>query len=273
MDCLARVGLARQGLMDDSHIRSSDLSYFISLRSGYVSLRQEGRCIIQPYNPYRFSRQFGFVQNVPGKLKERHQSRSLQDVYIHWESCTRACTNASITLPAKDEFKNNPVTRAYVSWWSRVHYEDLGMASDTNSSHFRHEASKEGCSAVLMQLVPFDCANATLLQDRPVVPARQRLCLPSSRLDISEEAGDEVDSREDGLVLRQCQQALNKRLFEVTQVDSNVNFRHKKREVFRLPQSDGRTSFEEDVCISFPSMTSSSSIILVFAFNASLCLL
>ena len=49
MDRLARVGLTRQVIVDDSDLRSSDLSYFISLRSAYVSLRQEDRCIIQPF--------------------------------------------------------------------------------------------------------------------------------------------------------------------------------------------------------------------------------
>ena len=111
------------------------------------------------------------------------------------------------------------------------------------------------------------------MQDRPVVLARQYLCLPSSHLDAFEEAGDEVDSHEDGLVLRQRQQVLNKRLFEVSQVDSDVNFRHKKREVFRPPQSNGRMSFEEDVCISLPLMISSSFIILAFVSNTFLCLL
>ncbi|CAN6561887.1 unnamed protein product [Malus baccata var. baccata] len=217
--------------MDDSYLHSSDLSYLISLRSTYVSLRQENRCVVQPYNPHRFSRQFGFVQNVPGRLKEKAQSESLQAVYMHWESCTRACTNAYITLPAKDEFRGNPVTRVYARWWSKVHHEDLGMASGTNSSHSRHDALKEGSFATPMQLVPFDCASATPLQDRPVVLVRQRLCSSPHHLDASEEAGDEVDSYEDGLVLRRRQQVLNKRPLEVTQVDSDVNFRHKKKEV------------------------------------------
>ncbi|CAN6697047.1 unnamed protein product [Malus baccata var. baccata] len=222
--------------MDDSHLRSSDLSYLISLRSAYVSLRQENRCVVQPYNPHRFSRQFGFVQNVPGRLKEKAQSESLQAVYMHWESCTRACTNAYITLPAKDEFRGNPVTRVYAHWWSKVHHEDLGMASGTNSPHSCHDALKEGIFATPMQLVPFDCVSATPLQDRPVALVRQRLCSSPHHLDASEEAGDEVDSYEDGLVLRQRQQ-----------VDSDVNFCHKKKEMFRPPQSDGRVSLEKDV--------------------------
>ncbi|CAN6716509.1 unnamed protein product [Malus baccata var. baccata] len=233
--------------MDDSHLHSSDLSYLISLRSAYVSLRQENRCVVQPYNPHRFSRQFGFVQNVPGRLKEKAQSESLQAVYMHWESCTHACTNAYITLPAKDEFRGNPVTRVYAHWWSKVHHEDLGMASGNNSSHSRHDALKEGSFATPMQLVPFDCVSATPLQDRPVALVRQRLCSSPHHLDVSEEAGDEVDSYEDGLVLRQRQQVLNKRPLEVAQVDSDVNFRHKKKEVFRPPQSDGRVSLEKDV--------------------------
>ncbi|KAM1935121.1 hypothetical protein ACFX15_019222 [Malus domestica] len=41
MDRLARVGSVRRDNMDDSHLHFSDLSYLISLRSGYVSLWQE----------------------------------------------------------------------------------------------------------------------------------------------------------------------------------------------------------------------------------------
>ena len=273
MDYLARVGSVRRGIMDDSHLRFSDLSYLVSLRSGYVSLRQEDRCIVQPYSPHRFSRQFGFVQHVPGKLKEKNQLDSLQAVYMHWESCTRACTNASVTLPAKDEFKSSPVTRAYVSWWSKVYYENLGMASGTNSSHSHLNVLKEGCSVVPTQLISFDCASAATLQDRPVVLVPQCPRLSSQHLDVSEEAGDEVDSHEDGLVLRQGQQVLNKRRLEGAQADSDVNFRHKKKEVFRLPQLDGSVSFEKDVCIFFSLMTSSAFIVLAFASNSFLCFL
>ncbi|KAM1286392.1 hypothetical protein ACFX2J_000455 [Malus domestica] len=215
MDRLARVGSVQRDIMDDSHLHFSDLSYLISLRSGYVSLRQEDRCIIQPYSPHRLSRQFGFVQNVPSTLREKARSESLQAVYMHWESCTRACTNASITLQAKDEFKSNPVTRAHVRWWSKVYYENLGTASGTNSSHSRHDASKEGCSVVPTQLVPFDCASVTPLRDRPMVLAHQHLRLSSPHLDASEEVGDEVDSHGDGPVLRLRQQVLNKRSLEV----------------------------------------------------------
>ncbi|KAM2298627.1 hypothetical protein ACFXTI_000579 [Malus domestica] len=205
MDPLARVGSVRRGIVDNSHLRSLDLSYLISLRSRFVSLRQEDQCIVQPYSPHRFSRQFGFVQNLPGKLKEKNQSASLQAVYMPWESYTRACTNAVITLPAKDEFKSNPVTRVYARWWSKVYYKNLGMASGTNSSHSSNDMSREGCHLVPMLVVALDCTSAAPLQDRPVALAPQRPCLSPRHPDASEEAGDEVDSHEDGFILQQRQ--------------------------------------------------------------------
>ncbi|CAN6680078.1 unnamed protein product [Malus baccata var. baccata] len=191
--------------------------------------------------------QFGFVQNLPGKLKEKNQSASLQVVYMHWESCTRACTNVVITLPAKDEFKSNPVTRVYARWWSKVYYKNLGMASGTNSSHSGNDMSREGCHVVPMQVVALDCTSVAPLQDRPVALAPQRPCLSPRHPDASEEVGDEVDSHEDGFILQQRQQVLNKRPLKDAQVDSDVNFRHKRKEVFRPPLFDDRVPFEKDV--------------------------
>lgn len=122
------------------------------------------------------------------------------------------------------------------------------------------------------QPVPFDCVSVAPLRDIPMVLAPHCQCLSSQHLDASEEAGDEVDSQEDGLVLQQRQQVLNKRPLEGIQVDSDANFRHKKKEVFRLPQFDGRVPFEKDVCISFFLMISSAFIILAFVSNIFLCL-
>ncbi|XP_050157219.1 uncharacterized protein LOC126631098 [Malus sylvestris] len=75
-----------------------------------------------------------------------------------------------------------------------------------------------------------------------MVLAHQHLRLSSPYLDVSKEVGDEVDSHGDRPVLRLRQQVFNKRSLEVTQVDSDVNFHHKKKEMFRPPQSDSRVS-------------------------------
>ena len=123
------------------------------------------------------------------------------------------------------------------------------------------------------QLVPFDCANVTHLRDRPVALAPQRPCLSPRHSDASEEAGDEGDSHEDGFILQQRQQVSNKRPLEDAQADSDVNFCHKKKEVFRPPQFDDRAPFERDVCTLFSLMISSAFVVLAFISNIFLCLL
>ena len=92
-------------------------------------------------------------------------------------------------------------------------------------------------------------------------------------LNASEKAGDLVYSHEDELVLRQRQQVLNKGLLEGDQDDSDVNFHHKNKKVFRLPQFDGHASLEKDVYISFFPVISSAFIGLAFVSNIFLCLL
>ncbi|KAM1193005.1 hypothetical protein ACFX2G_013533 [Malus domestica] len=129
---------------------------------------------------------------------------------MHWKSCTHPCTNASITLPAKYKFKNNPVTRAYINWWSNVHYENLGTASGTNSSCLCNDAPREGCSVISTHLIPLDCASVAPLQDGPVVLVPQRPCLSPRHPDSYEEADDEVDLCKDGFALQQRQQIINK---------------------------------------------------------------
>ncbi|KAL0298853.1 UNVERIFIED_CONTAM: hypothetical protein Sradi_6545100 [Sesamum radiatum] len=45
--------------VDDGRAEELDHSYFVAIRSSYLTLRQGGRFIIEPYSPHRFRRQFG----------------------------------------------------------------------------------------------------------------------------------------------------------------------------------------------------------------------
>ncbi|KAK4404345.1 hypothetical protein Sango_0803100 [Sesamum angolense] len=55
--------------VDDGRAEELDHSYFIAIRSSYLTLRQGDRFIIEPYSPHRFGRQFGYYQDVPGTLR------------------------------------------------------------------------------------------------------------------------------------------------------------------------------------------------------------
>ncbi|KAL0349460.1 UNVERIFIED_CONTAM: hypothetical protein Sangu_1173800 [Sesamum angustifolium] len=45
--------------VDDGRAEELNHSYFVAIRSSYLTLRQGGRFIIEPYSPHRFGRQFG----------------------------------------------------------------------------------------------------------------------------------------------------------------------------------------------------------------------
>ncbi|KAL2900610.1 DNA-directed RNA polymerase subunit beta' [Bienertia sinuspersici] len=58
-------------LFDDGNLDHTQMSYLSSLRSGYVSLRHYDSFFIEPYLPYRFSRQFGFCQDIPSAITRK----------------------------------------------------------------------------------------------------------------------------------------------------------------------------------------------------------
>ncbi|CAL9005402.1 unnamed protein product, partial [Prunus brigantina] len=101
MSRLARVFSECKQLTDEDHISKEDFQYLICLRSGFVSLRQENYRVIQPYSPHRFSRQFCYVQHVPGELKDDVRNGTVLLVYSHWKSCLKIGSASTITLPSK----------------------------------------------------------------------------------------------------------------------------------------------------------------------------
>ncbi|KAL2926936.1 TD and POZ domain-containing protein 5 [Bienertia sinuspersici] len=55
--------------VDNSMQSQQVIDFLLSVRSCFLTLRYENNCIAEPYSPHRFSRQFGFYQDIPGKLK------------------------------------------------------------------------------------------------------------------------------------------------------------------------------------------------------------
>ena len=66
--------------IDNDHLSIQKFEYFMSLRSGYLSLRCEDQHIVETYSPHRFSRRFGFHQDIPSDLKEEIHTGSLKDL-------------------------------------------------------------------------------------------------------------------------------------------------------------------------------------------------
>ncbi|KAK4383799.1 hypothetical protein Sango_2742800 [Sesamum angolense] len=73
--------------VDDGRAEELDHSYFVAIHSSYLTLRQGGRFIIDPYSPHRFGRQFGYYQDVPGTLRYDTRVASLEEGLRYWRLC------------------------------------------------------------------------------------------------------------------------------------------------------------------------------------------
>ena len=76
--------------------------------------------MIQPYYLHRFSKQFGYPQDLLKGLLEIFHTGTLETVYQHWESCIRLGTYSKVTILDYHSLKEFSVTKAYTDWWIRV---------------------------------------------------------------------------------------------------------------------------------------------------------
>ena len=66
--------------LDDGGLSRNLLSYFISIHSSYLSMRQDGHLIVEPYSPFRFSLKFGLCQDILGTIKEGIRQGTLDKI-------------------------------------------------------------------------------------------------------------------------------------------------------------------------------------------------
>ena len=76
------------------------LSYLIALRSGYLPLCRAMTFYATPYSPHRFSKQFGFWQELPGALKldPRTRTTTYNDALYFWTALLSKNTKSIATL-------------------------------------------------------------------------------------------------------------------------------------------------------------------------------
>ncbi|KAK4364218.1 hypothetical protein RND71_015576 [Anisodus tanguticus] len=102
---------------DNAKMSNSGIDFLIGLRSSFVTLRHDDDLIIQPYSPHRFSRQFGFCQNVPSVLVEQHYDGSLLALVQLWDSCVRLGRSSKIIIPMRTSNERPLMTHEYSDWW------------------------------------------------------------------------------------------------------------------------------------------------------------
>ncbi|XP_024186999.1 uncharacterized protein LOC112191809 [Rosa chinensis] len=202
MDAFSRVFSESRVITNRDKISHLDL-ILISLRYGYLYLRQDNRRVIQPYSPHRFSRQFGYVPDIPGSLKNDIRTSVLALIYKHWDSCTRMNTKCMVTLPIQSAITEYMVTRDYVDWWSKVYRSTPVKATkEASTSRPLHKTLKEKEDKNVTRATPPHHKNVIPREVKcsTNVPAPpNRTLLPSSDcqthlLSTLDDDGDSLDS-------------------------------------------------------------------------------
>ncbi|KAG9444752.1 hypothetical protein H6P81_016092 [Aristolochia fimbriata] len=156
----------------------------LSVRCCFLTARRSLRYFIEPYNPTRFARQFGYCQDLPGEFKtNRREVTSLSELMNLWRaSVIRPCGRLDLPLPGEPT-RDPGVTLAYYNWWKEhmsPHFEvnPLGLLPavsavgdseededyDSDRSHPRKRRPK-GRKQVVASSVKKKRAPLTVLND------------------------------------------------------------------------------------------------------------
>uniref|UniRef100_A0A803MYT3 Aminotransferase-like plant mobile domain-containing protein n=1 Tax=Chenopodium quinoa TaxID=63459 RepID=A0A803MYT3_CHEQI len=115
-------------LFDNGKLEIPQFGYLISLRSSYIHVRSGDKLFIEPYNPHRFGRQFGFCQDVPGMLThsiDDRQSVGYYEALRYWGLILFCGSQSRVLTPCLSLNWRDLVTRAFRSWWSKVTVNEL----------------------------------------------------------------------------------------------------------------------------------------------------
>ena len=113
------INRLREILVDDGKLSRDDFAYCVSIRSSFISYRCEDSFVMEHYCPDRFSRQFGFYQDVPADLDFDNLPDSEAMLRYH-QTLTRYGTGSQVLLPGRCKLLERNTTRAFREWWSKM---------------------------------------------------------------------------------------------------------------------------------------------------------
>ncbi|GAA0169703.1 hypothetical protein LIER_40814 [Lithospermum erythrorhizon] len=107
----------------------SDTSHFLSTHSSMLPVRRGSTFGLEPYNPHRFSRQFGHCQDIPRLAITNPRMTSLTEGLRHSRLCTVIDTTQRATFPIHES--KYLTSRGYDRWAKETYSKD----SESESSH------------------------------------------------------------------------------------------------------------------------------------------
>ncbi|KAH0672034.1 hypothetical protein KY284_023121 [Solanum tuberosum] len=166
--------------IDDGKAPELELAYFMSLRFNYLPLRRGGSFVIEPYSPHRFSRQFGFHQDIPGYLENDIRAESLDEGLRYWRICISRATMSKATFPPAVTSAKKLYTTQYSSWWERSY----GMVLEDNLDVMVEKVGSE--FVTLLEDNSQDIEKTLSKVKTPLAPQHQSKKLNSSKVSKKE---------------------------------------------------------------------------------------
>ena len=114
-----------QDFIDNGRLFILKLGYFTYIRSRYLSLRCKDQYIVESYSPHRFSRRFGFHQDILGDLKKEIHINSLMDLYQFYRFFIHHNTNSKVLISAFSTNFGNRLKHSYRECWGIIYRDDF----------------------------------------------------------------------------------------------------------------------------------------------------
>ncbi|KAJ8435490.1 hypothetical protein Cgig2_033229 [Carnegiea gigantea] len=129
----------KAALVDNGQLSRADFTYFASIRSSYVCCRCEDSFVIEHYCSHRFSRQFGFHQDIPADIDFSILPSSKIMLRLH-QACIRYGTNSRVFFRGQCPSLEMKFTRRFQEWWSK-------MFLTSSDSHSRGSSKRKRASS------------------------------------------------------------------------------------------------------------------------------
>ncbi|KAJ8426173.1 hypothetical protein Cgig2_021027 [Carnegiea gigantea] len=133
----------KAALVDNGQLSWADFAYFASIRSSYVCCRCEDSFVIEHYCPHRFSRQFGFHQDIPADIDFSILPSSKIMLRLH-QACIRYGTNSRVFFPGQCPSLEMKFTRRFQEWWSKIFLTLSDSHSGGSSKRKRRDEAPSG---------------------------------------------------------------------------------------------------------------------------------
>ncbi|KAJ8440281.1 hypothetical protein Cgig2_031595 [Carnegiea gigantea] len=139
------INRLKETLMDDGKLSRADFAYFVSIHLSFVSYHCEDNLIMEHYCPDRFSRYFGFYQDVPDDLDFDNLPDS-ETMLCYHHMLTRYGTGSHVLLPGRCHLLERNTTHAFREWWFKIFISSTCSPHASDSKRKRSDLSDTNIS-------------------------------------------------------------------------------------------------------------------------------